>query len=230
MSRIRIIAKTPGPWSIPPEIMTLERPRVDTLVEGWDTMRETLWVPFTPYFTKGERRDHVLLPEILGAKLVVQDERQIGTRGGFPVIELTSLGLARTKPWKIVTDADSQGEVAASTLTRNVPTVTVYWFSETLVDTKSVIPYNAVPPETFNWQAKGGTTGEENNQGWYLIGRTVEPLPIATGRVSGAPWLDTNFPTGGTTTTDVNIEPRPGMCFVTDRYAYDPVNTLPPND
>ncbi len=230
MSRIRIIAKLPGPWSTPPEIMTLEKPRVDTLVEGWDTMRETLWVPYTPYFAKGERRDHVLLPEILGAKLVVQDERQIGTRGGYPVIELTSLGLARNKPWKIVTDADSQGQVAASSLTRNVPTVTVYWFSDTLVDTKSVIPYNAVPPETFNWQAKGGTTGESNNEGWYLIGRTIEPLPVDTGRVSGAPWLDTNFPTGGTVSTAVNLAPRPSFCFVTDRYAYDPVNVLPPNN
>jgi hypothetical protein len=230
MSRIRIIAKHAGPWSTPPEIMTLDKPKVDTLVEGWDIMRETLWVPYTPFFSKGARRDHILLPEILGAKLIVQDERQIGTRGGFPVIELTSLGLARTKPWKIVTDADSQGQVGSSNLLRNIPTVTVYWFSDTLVDTKSVIPYNAVPPETFNWQAKGGNSGNSNNEGWYLIGRTVEPLPVNTGRASGAPWLDPTFPDGGTTSTEVNLAPRPAFCFVTDRYAYDFFNGLPPNN
>jgi hypothetical protein len=229
-SRIRIISRHPGPWSTPPDIMVLERPKVDTLVEGWDVMRETLWVPHTPYFAKGERRDQVLLPEIMGATLVVQDERQVGTKGGYPIIELTSLGLARTKPWKIVTDADTQGQIGAEGVTRNIPTVTVYWFSSTLVDTKSAIPYPAVPPETFNWQAKGGTSGQENEEGWYLIGRTVEPLPIDTGRVSGAPWFDTNYPGGGTTSTAVNLAPRPALCMVTDRYAYDFVNDLPPNN
>lgn len=227
-SRARIISSQPGPWSFPPAVMTLKAPAVDTEAAGWDVMREELLVPYTPYFAAGERRDHVLLPNLPNAIMVVQNERTIGHKGGYPVIELTSWGLARAKPWKATTSGDSQGTTGSSTgLTRDLPTVNVYWFSATLEGTKIYVPWPAVPPETFGWQALGGTKEETNNRGWFLTRRDVEPLPIICGATAG-PWKDGAL--GGNTRPDANAAPQPTLCMVSDFYVYDYATNVPPAD
>ena len=228
MSRALIISNAPGPWSLPPEVMTLTAPSVDTNAEGWDTMRETLWVPYSPYFTAGERRDHVLLPALNAAVMVVQNERVVGIKAGLPVIELTSMGLAQEKPWKCVTTADTQGTVGAGGVTRNLPTVTCYWFSETLEGTKLYIPWPAVPPETFGWQAKALQSGIANPNGWIIVKRDVDPLPVICGATAG-PWKDATM-NGGNSRSDANAAPQPRLCSVVDYYVYDFINTTPPND
>lgn len=222
MSRALIIANAPGPWSLPPEVMTLSAPMVDTDAAGWDTMRETLWVPYAPYFQAGERRDHVLLPENPDAVMVVQSERTIGMKAGMPVIELMSSGLARRKPWKCVTTGDTQGTIGSGVI-RNLPTVTCYWFSATIEGTKLVIPYPAVPPETFGWQAYAG---DNSTQGWYIIKRDVDPLPIITGTVTALELPPTIG--GAATRASANADPRPALCAVVDYYVYDPSSTVPP--
>lgn len=221
MSRALIISNKPGPWSLPPEVMTLAAPMVDTNAAGWDVMRETLWVPYSPYFKPGERRDHVLLPENTAAVMVVQGERVIGIKGGLPVIELMSQGLAQVKPWKCVTTGDTQGTVGSGVL-RNLPTVTCYWFSATIEGTKLVIPWPAVPPETFGWQA---LSGNNSTQGWYIIKRDVDPLPVITGTVAAYDGAATI--SGNTTRTSANVSPRPALCSVVDYYVYDPAATVP---
>lgn len=216
-SRVRIISRLPTPHD--GAVMTLGRPEVDTSSDNWDVMRERLWVPHSPYFQAGDRRDHILQPQLMGARMMVQSERVVDILAGYPVIELTSLGLAQTKPWKIVTDGDVQGSIGTwDGVIRNLPTVTVYWFSDTLMDTKSMVPRPGVPPETFGWAASAGSGGV----GWYLIGRTIEPLPVVTGSRAAQSGL-TPFDTP-------NVLPRPTFCFVTDRYVYDFNSDLPPGD
>lgn len=216
-SSVRIISRLPTPHD--GAVMTLSAPSVDMSSDSWDVMRETLWVPHSPYFAAGERRDHVLQPALMSARMVVQYERVIDIKAGYPVIELTSLGLARAKPFKIVIDGDVQGQVGTwDGVIRNLPTVTVYWFSDTLMDTKSMVPRAGVPPYTFNFAAMAGSAGV----GWYFIGRTIEPLPVITGSLPAQSGL-TPFDTP-------NQAPAPSLCFVTDRYVYDFANNLPPGD
>lgn len=221
-SRNRIISRLPTPHD--GAVMTLSAPLVDTSSDSWDVVRETLWVPYSPYFAAGTRRDEAINPVMTGApsldaKLVVQYERILRHVGGYPVIELTSLGLARDKPFKIVTDGDVQGQIGSwEGVVRNLPTVTVYWFSETLMDTKSMVPRPGVPPETFGWAASAGSEGV----GWYFIGRTIEPLPVITGSLPAQ--------SGSTPFDTPNETPRPSFCFVTDRYVYDFNSDMPPGD
>lgn len=226
-SRARIISSRPGPWSHPPEVMTLRAPEVDTDAPGWDVMRERLLVPYTPFFHPGERRDHVLLPHKPDAIMVVQTERTIGFHAGYPVVELTSYGVAGTKPWKCVLNHGSQGQVGSTEgAIRDLPTVNCYWFSTSLEGSKLIVPYVAVPPDTFDWPNQTGTSGLDNNWGWYIIRREVDPLPVATGETDPTPWTD--FVTS-TSRPNGNKEPRPRLCAVVDYYVYDWLNPLPPN-
>lgn len=217
----------PGPWSSPPDVAVLSLPVVETLPSGWDQMRERLLVPYAPYFAPGTRREHALDDRALPfATMLSQEERVVGFSGPWPIIELTSQGFAREKPWIIQTTGDYQGEVGSvSGVARNYPTVTVTWFSDSLQQTKTVIPQPAVPPETFGWQALSITSGLPNNEGWILVKRDVDPLPVITGS-SAVP--ETNA--GNVTRASANLNPRPTLCKVVDYYVYDPENTLPPND
>lgn len=222
----KIISRVPGPWSNPPCIQVLAVPSVDTDSGGWDTMRETLLVPYTPFFKAGERRDHMLDPRAQPfARMVAQFERTVGSFGGYPIVELTSLGLAREKPWKCVNTGDTQGTIGSG-VTRNLPTVTCFWFSTELEGTKLIVPFPAVPPETFGWAALSGNSG--GGQGWYIIKRDVDPLPVITGTW---PPLELAATIGGNTTrTSANLNPRPTLCGVIDYYVYDPLTTVPPYD
>lgn len=227
VTRTLVISTKPGPWSSPPAVMVLSKPVVETTPSGWDSMRERLLVPFSPYFAPGERRDHMLDERAQPfAHMLMQEERVVGFRGQWPEVEVVSLGFAREKPWTIQTTADSQGQVgSAGGVTRNLPTFTLVWFSETLEDTKTVIPSAAVPPETFGWQAMAITTGAGNNSGFVLVKRDIEPLPIMTGSKPKA-----QADGGGVTRVNANLFPEPTLCRVTDYYVYDFINTLPPNN
>lgn len=223
----KVIATKPGPWSDPPAIMVLAKPVVETTPSGWDSMRERLLVPYSPYFAPGQRRDHMLDERAQPfAHMIMQEERIVGFKGQWPEVELVSLGFAREKPWTIQTTADSQGEVGSSGgVIRNLPTFTLVWFSATLEDTKAVIPSAAVPPETFGWQAVAITSGLGNNYGFVLVKRDIDPLPVMTGSTpQAAPG------SSGSTRANANLNPRPTLCRVTDYYVYDMVNALPPND
>lgn len=227
VTNFKRISTKPGPWSSPPTVMCLSKPVVETSPTGWDIMRERLWVPYSPFFAAGERRDHMLDARAQPfAHMLAQEERVVDFKGGFPVVELLSLGFAREKPWTIQTTHDSQGEVgSAGGVTRNLPTFTLTWFSESLADTKTVIPSPAVPPETFGWDAYSITTGLPNNVGFILIKRDVDPLPVING---STPQAVTDA--GGFTRANANLAPRPTLCKVVDYYVYDFTDTVPPGD
>lgn len=223
----KIISRGPGPWSAAPQVLSLACPVVETSPSGWDIMRERLWVPYSPYFAAGERRDMMLDERAQPfAHMLAQEERVVDFKGGFPVIELLSLGFAREKAWTIQTTQDSQGEVGSvGGVIRNLPTFTLTWFSETLEDTKTVIPSPAVPPETFGWDAVSITSGLPNNVGFILIKRDVDPLPVINGSTPQAQAVS-----GGVTRANANLHPRPTLCKVVDYYVLDFTDATPPGD
>lgn len=222
----KIIYSKPGPWSAVPEVAVLAKPIIEAGPNGWDSMREKLLVPFSPYFECGERREHMLDPRTAPfARMLMQEERVVGYHGPWPIVEVTSLGFAREKPWIIQTTQDTQGTVGGGALYRNLPTVTVTWFSETLVDTKSIIPGASVPPETFGWDALSLVSGGGNPQGWVIVKRDVDPLPVITGSRP-----EVTIDAGNVIRTSANLHPRPTLCKVVDYYVYDFIDLLPPGD
>jgi hypothetical protein len=225
-SRVRVISRLPGPWD--GQAMTLEKPKVDSDVNTWDRIVETLWVPRVPWLLPGDRRDQELLPAVGNAVLVVQNERVVGVKAGFPVVEIESLGILGDKPWKATLTQDTTGEIGTSGLLRNFPTVTVAWFSKTLEGVKAYVPWTSVPPETFGFQALAGDNTLTPWQGWVHSRRDVDALAVRTGSAPG-PWKSTTI-NGGGTRPDAATTPRPTLCAVVDTYIYVPANTLPPND
>ncbi len=151
----------------------------------------------------------------------------VGFHGPWPIVELLSLGFAREKPWIIQLTQDTNGSVGTGEgVTRNLPTITLTWFSETLESTKTVVPAPAVPPETFEWWNLSITSGAPGGDaGWMLIKRDVDPLPIMTGSTPQAQPVNGNI-----SRTNANLEPRPKLCKVIDYYVYDPLYPLPPNN
>jgi hypothetical protein len=89
-------------------VMRIGKPVIETPATGWDAVREELWVPYTPYFDRGQRRDLSDMPGLAESELFAQDERVLSWKGGFPVVELLSLGWVRPKEKKFAMQAGSE--------------------------------------------------------------------------------------------------------------------------
>lgn len=63
-------------------------PVVDEPAMGWDTLRETLWMPSRTALARGAVRSYD------GGTFYVQDLKVIEYRAGFPVMEVVSMGWA----------------------------------------------------------------------------------------------------------------------------------------
>lgn len=166
----------------------LRLPVPQTPAEGFDTLTERLWVPFSPFFAKGTLRHDA---EGRGS-YYVQDETVVDWQGGCPVVELVSRGLSD------MAKAYKTAYRGPTLLDPNSPQSATWWkpdharvivWGVTL--TKPVTHYQSlplVPPETYGLPEQpwtrvnigivgAGATPVWRGNGWLLEDRQVDSLP-----------------------------------------------------
>lgn len=178
-----------APPNVTGQPQRLRFPVKQTPAEGWDLLTERLWVPYSPFFTKGAARtDH----EGQGA-FFVQDETVVEYYAGLPVIELVSRGIAdvNNKPYKsafhgaTLVDADSN---YSSTWWKPDHARVEIW-GVSLTQPSVFLPSTPlVPPVTYGlpetpWSRVNVAvitvdgTPEWRGQGWLLEDRQIDTLP-----------------------------------------------------
>jgi len=178
-------------------------PMLEQPASGWDILREILWLPHPFFIRRGQERDG---PGPEGGRFIVQDIQPAGYKGGRPVVEVTSLGIAFAdgKDYKIecsaglTEDLDLAADAISPTIWRlQYPRVTKLWVSLTTPAIYDHVGIASVPPETF------GIGGSAWGMSW-----------VAADNWTASGWIgETRLP-----------QQLPGSkaCLVTDTWLYDP--------
>ena len=193
------------PPNAPERAIRIGCPLVEQPAQGWDILRETLWVPRRNYLPKGTPRQP---PEGAEGLFVVQDERTVEYRGGFPVIELISLGLADGKPAKWTASAAAAEDLslinanyysAPWTIWRqSYPRVTKMWIAHQPPNVLDHVSVPSVPEQTFGlpataWELSPWVLSPAGDlwqaSGWVGESRNVDTLPGAEMSLVVDTWL-----------------------------------------
>ena len=173
---------------------------VEMPAEGWDVLKEKLWLPHPYFIRRGEVR---FGPSPEGGSFIVQDFRTVEWYAGKPVVEVLSYGIAAVdgKDYKL----EFSGQVGEdlglmrSSLYRSIwrigyPRVTKLWVSLEPVNAFDHIGFAGLPPDTFGlpavaWQSSYVADDNWTASGWMGEGRNVRQLPGATASLITDSWL-----------------------------------------
>ncbi len=166
--------------------MAIQCPVVESPAVGWDILREVLWVPQRNLFPKGTPRATEAGVE---GVFFVQDEKQIGTRAGRRIIELTSYGIQAEKGYKADSTASTVVTYGYDNHGSNRhpgkllwPTVTLQWISPTPLNALQRVAFPQEPAEPmsmgiwgpYNWETGiwwnpwTSTASVGTANGWYI--------------------------------------------------------------
>ncbi len=170
-------------------VVLIGRPVLERPAEGWDTLRERLWLPHEFWIPRGAVRDG---PGPEGGIFIAQDFRTIEWWGGRPVVEVISLGIATQggKDFKLESSCGisedlslASGTYLSPTIWRTgYPRVTKLWVSPTTVAIYDHVGLPSVPPETFGiggaaWSMSWTAADNWSASGWMGESRTPQRLP-----------------------------------------------------
>jgi len=175
---------------------------LESPAEGWDTLKERLWLPHEFWIPKGSVREG---PPPEGGLFIVQDLRTVEWWGGRPVVEVFSLGIATQggKDFKVSGGASVNEDLSLMvnpTFTiwrKTYPRVLKRWVSLSTPSIYAHVGVPSVPPETF------GIGGAAWSSAWIA---------------------DDNWGASGWMGDDRQLDRLPGSpaCLVTDSWIYDP--------
>ena len=168
---------------------------------GWDVLREMLWLPHPFFVPRGSVREG---PGPEGGTFIVQDHRVVDYKGGRPVVEITSLGIATQdgKDYKIEGSGGLSEDLSLASglyLTPTIwragyPRVTKLWVSLTTpaINDHVFVPYT--PPETFGLPTGGWSIAWVSATNWAAIGwmgetRSLQKLPGSPACLVSDTWL-----------------------------------------
>lgn len=177
--------------------------------EGWDTLKEKLWLPHPYWLKKGQVREYQG-PGAEQGTFIVQDLRTVDWWAGRPVVEVISKGIAYAdgKDYKIECSGGlnedlslASGAYLAATIWRlGYPRVTKYWVS---LETPAILDHvgvASVPPVTFGlpatpWAIAWVSASSWTAAGWIGESRTPQRLPGSTACLVTDSWLyDLGYP------------------------------------
>jgi hypothetical protein len=175
-------------------------PLLEQPSSGWDVLRETLWLPHPFWLLRGSIRDG---PTPEGGTFIAQDFRIMDWKGGRPIVEVTSLGIAAQdgKDYKIECSAGIAEDLTlasnpgySSVWRLSYPRVTKLWVSLTTPDIYDHVGVPSVPPETFGiggsaWALTYVAPDNWSAIGWIGENRNPQKLPGAAACLVADTWL-----------------------------------------
>ena len=187
------------------EPVLVGNPALEQPPEGWDVLRERLWLPHPSFLPRGSVRQG---PEPEGGIFIVQDLRTVEWQAGCPIVDVTSLGIAAAdaeKAYKLECSGNlsedlslASGEYLTATIWRiGHPRVTKRWVSPTVPAVFEHVGVASVPPDTF------GIGGGPWSIAW-----------VAADNWAASGWM-------GESRVPVKL-PGSDHCLVTDTWLYDP--------
>lgn len=181
------------------EAILIGNPELEQPAEGFDTLKEKLWLPDPFFIRRGTIRDYTGPGNEQGT-FIVQDMRTVEWWAGRPVVEVISKGIAYAdgKPYKLEFTAgisEDLGLAATSSIWRKgYPRVTMQWVSLTTPDVENHVHVAYEPPDTFG--LPGGAWGmayvSDSNwaaSGWIGENRTTQQLPGSKACLVTDSWL-----------------------------------------
>lgn len=188
------------------EAVPIGTPDLELASEGWDTLKEKLWLPHPYLIKRGSVRD---APGPEQGTFIVQDMRTMDWWAGCPVVEVISKGIAFAdgKDYKLEASgatSEDLGLANVDTLSPTIwrlgyPRVTKLWVSLTTPAIYDHVRVASVPPDTFG---------------------------IGSGPWSIAWVAPDNWVAAGWIGETRHLQQLPGSkaCLVTDTWLYDPGN------
>jgi hypothetical protein len=178
-------------------------PVVEEPSMGWDSLRETLWMPSRTALPRGTVRSYD------GGTYYVQESRVVEYRAGYPVMEVTSLGWANASKeakWDATANVaedltllNPEYVFIGSTITVwrwSFPRVIKQYLSTSIPSIPAHIGASLVPELTFGLAAQPWFISALGN-GWQAFG-----------------WVgESRVP---------SVLPGTSVCMVTDSWIYDP--------
>lgn len=177
------------------------RPILERPADGWDVLREKLWLPDELWIQRGAVREG---PGPEGGRFIVQDFRTVEWLGGRPVVEVTSLGIASQdgKDYKLEASGSlgedlsmASGTYLSPTIWRlGYPRVTKLWVSMTTPALYAHIGVPSAPPDTFGlpgnlWNIAWVAADNWTASGWIGESRTLQQLPGSKACLVTDTWL-----------------------------------------
>jgi hypothetical protein len=183
------------------EAILIGNAELEQPAEGWDTLKEKLWLPDPYWLRRGTLRDG---PGPEQGIFIVQDMRTVEWYAGRPVVEVISRGIASEagKDYKLECSGSlnedislASGVYLSPTLWRlGYPRVTKLWVSLTTPAIYAHVGVASVPPDTFGIGGSGWAMSwiAEDNwlaAGWIGESRTPQQLPGSTACLVTDTWL-----------------------------------------
>jgi|GEM_PF-3585982 len=184
--------------------IVIGNPQLEMPAEGWDMLKEKLWLPHPYWLRRGAVRD---APGPEQGTFIVQDFRTVEWYGGYPVVEVVSKGIAYAdgKDYKLecsgnisedlsLANGDAVTGGTATIWREGYPRVTKLWVSLTPVNIFDHVKVPSVPPDTFGiggaawsiaWVSKTNWTAS----GWIGESRVPQRLPGSTAELVTDTWL-----------------------------------------
>lgn len=188
----------------PPETqaIVIGCPLLEQPATGWDVLRETLWLPDPYFITCGSTRSG---PQPQAGTFIVQDLRTVDWKGGRPIVEITSLGIALSAgkdakwdiSWGISEDLSlaSGLYIATPTIWRaGYPRVTKLYVSLTTPDVDAHVGVPDTPAELFglpsgDWSMAWTAADDWVASGWIGETRVPQRLPGSAACLVTDTWL-----------------------------------------
>lgn len=180
------------------------RPVLERPADGWDVLREKLWLPHEFWIQRGAVREG---PGPEGGFFIAQDFRTVEWLGGRPVVEVTSLGIATQgdKDYKIEASDSLSEDLSLASGTYLSPTiwrvgysrVTKLWVSLTTPALSDHVGVAYTPPETFGLPSGGWNIAWVSATNWEAVGwigesRTPQKLPGSPACLVTDTWIYDN--------------------------------------
>lgn len=177
------------------------RPMLERPADGWDVLRERLWLPHEFWIQRGTLREG---PGPEGGLFIVQDFRTVEWWGGRPVVEVTSVGIATQggKDYKIECSGGlaedlslASGLYLSPTIWRlGYPRVTKLWVSLTTPSIYAHVGVPSLPPDTFGigggtWSIAWTSATSWTASGWIGESRNPQRLPGSQACLVSDSWL-----------------------------------------
>ncbi|MHB1079823.1 MAG: hypothetical protein ACYC67_10490 [Prosthecobacter sp.] len=169
------------------EAVLIGNPEMEQPPEGWDTLKEKLWMPDPFFLRRGAIRDYTGPGNEQGT-FIVQDMRTVDWWAGRPVVEVISQGIAYAdgKPYKLECSGGISEDLGlastASIWRKGYPRVTMMWVSLTTPDLTDHIGVPGMPPHLFglasgNWSMAYVSDSDWVASGWIGENRSLQQLP-----------------------------------------------------
>lgn len=184
------------------EAVLIGNPELEQPAEGFDTLKEKLWLPHLCWLRKGALRE---APGPEQGTFIVQDMRTVEWWAGKPVVEVISKGIATDdgKDYKLEFNAgmsEDLGLASTGSIWRmGYPRVTKQWVSLTTPAASAHVKNPYEPPDTFGLPGGGWGMAYVSDSNWAASGwigenRIIQQMPGSQACLVTDTWIfDTGY-------------------------------------